>query len=192
MYRSSLVAEHEGRMGTIHRSILLENRASLRRRWAVAQNNEIDPQQLAHWFPDQRTLFDILKVSTPEEVDRMADCTFPLFHLRPMSVLRVENAPDEPEKNPGDVGRSEEVYNALIARLDSIRTAEHQARVSYYLKVEEVRWLDKFCPIELRRISFEPAVRLHLATADKYFIATGNAPLTRSDRSLLAVTGRTA
>lgn len=190
MYQPSRICSDDQNFGTITRSILLENRCALRRRWRIAQDNSLDPNELSHWFPGQRTLFDILKVVTEDDVDVMADCTSPLFTIKPMGLFKIENAPHEDEMHPVDKGRSDEVYIGLLARLDAVRTAEVQARTYFGMRQEEVRWLDPFCPIELRRISFDPSARMQLAVSDKYFIASSVRQLNRSERSILATTAR--
>ena len=114
---------------TSSRSVRLENRSALLRRWRLAQAGLLSqPRAMARWFPSQRPLLELLAVLEETDVERVADCATPLFGLPLRCIeLRLDPGSEYPCLEPLEQEAADECFLALGGRLDAIRTSLQQA-----------------------------------------------------------------
>ena len=176
---------------TVDRSIRDENRSALLRRWAFSCTELANDLRVCQqWFPGQRTLLEVLSVLCEEQVNELADCGLPLFSVR--TPMAAQNGCFETHK-PKDSFQAEaieEVFMALISRLDSLRTSPTQASMLYDLQSAQASLISRHSPRELHVIATDPAVVLLPTVADEYFMLAATAPMTFRERTVLAGTAR--
>ena len=176
---------------TVDRSIRDENKCALLRRWSFATSELANDNRVCQqWFPGQRTLLEVLSVLSKEEVIELADCGLPLFSIR--TPMAAQNGVFESHK-PKDAFQAEaieEVFMALISRLDSLRTSHTQAVMLYDLQPAQASLISRHSPRELHVIATDPAVVLLPTGADEYFVIASASPMTFRERTVLAGTAR--
>lgn len=175
---------------TPDRSVRLENRSALLRRWRLKQSGALDdPRLLNRWFPGQRDLLDMLDALTREEVEQIADCGTPLFGLQlrctdfSLDACATYSVSDTLEQES-----VQESFLALSARLDSVRTSMQQACLIFKLTHSEAGWLQRFCPQELQLLARDPSMVLTCMGSTEYFIAAAMRLLTPVERTVLGST----
>ena len=178
------------------RSIRMENRSALFRRWQLMTSSSLtDPRLEKRLFPNQRDLLQMLQVMTEPEVEKMAECGTPLFciQFRP-TEFSLDACAHYPVSSPMEEAACDESFLALTARLDSIRTSFQQACLMFNLGRNEAAWLSSFCPQELRLLARDPAMVLVPAVNFAYFVASTTRTLTAVERTMLGsiARGRTA
>lgn len=176
---------------TVDRSIRDENKSALLRRWSFAASElSNDIRVCQQWFPGQRTLLEVLSVLSEEEVVELAGCGLPLFSIR--TPLAAQNGVFESHK-PRSALQAEaidEVFMALISRLDSLRTSPTQAAMLYDLQSAQASLISRHSPRELSVIATDPVVVLLPAVADEYFLIASASGMTFRERTVLAGTAR--
>jgi hypothetical protein len=169
---------------TVDRSIRDENKSALMRRWGFASSELANDIRICQqWFPGQRALFEVLSVVDESKVAEMADCGLPLFSVR--TPMTAQNGVFESHK-PKDAFQAEaieEVFMALISRLDSLRTSHTQATMLYDLSSAQASLISRHSPRELHIIATDPAVILLPTVA-------GTTEMTARERTVLAGTAR--
>lgn len=175
----------------VDRSIRDENKNALLRRWSFASSELAnDIRVCQQWFPGQRALLEVLTVLSEDEVVELADCGLPLFSIR--TPMAAQNGVFESHK-PKDAFQAEaveEVFMALMSRLDSLRTSPTQASMLYDLQAAQASLISRHSPRELHVIATDPAVVLLPAVADEYFLIASTTPMTFRERTVLAGTAR--
>jgi hypothetical protein len=177
---------------TIQRSIVLENRGALMRRWRLARQGAIqDPRLLNRYFPKQRALFELLGVMEQHEVEQMAGAPTPLFrvNLRCTEFL-LEAVPDHPITDPLEQAAVEESFVALSARLDAIKTSSQQACLLYDMTSVEASWLSRFCPQEVKLLARDPSLVLVQAATDEFLTASATRKLTSKEQVMFSSVSR--
>lgn len=179
---------------TIPRSIHLENRSALLRRWRLARSGELsDPRAINRWFPKQRGLFELLAVLDQEDVEQIAATSSPLFGLQIRCTdFRLEACADYLINDRLEVESVEESFLALSARLDAIKTSMHQACLSYDMTHVEAIWLSRFCPQELRLLARDPALVMVQVASQEFFTAAATRELNAQEQMILCTVSRRA
>lgn len=176
---------------TVDRSIRDENRSALLRRWYfVASDLANDNRICQQWFPGQRTLLEVLSVLSKEEVFELAECGLPLFSIRTPMVAQNDVFETHEPKNAFQAEAIEEVFMALISRLDGLRTSHTQAVMLYDLQPAQASLISRHSPRELHAIATDPAVLLLPTVADEYFVIASTSHMTFRERTVLAGTVR--
>ena len=176
---------------TVDRSIRDENKCALVRRWTFAKSELAnDIRVCQQWFPGQRTLLDVLSVLSQEEAIKLADCGLPLFSIR--TPIAAQNSEFENHK-PKDAFHAEaieEVFMALISRLDGLRTSHTQAAMLYDLQPTQASFISRHSPRDLHVVAINPSVVLLPNVADEYFVISSASHMTFRERTVLASTSR--
>lgn len=176
---------------TVDKGIRDENMHALARRWKLAQSGLMDDSKMMQtWFPGQQDLFDILSVLTHEQVMRIADCSLPLFSLRlPLGMNDCIFKPYVP-KDPFEAEAHEEVFLALVSRLDGLRTSPTSLAVLYDMSPSVANFLNRHSARELHAIAGDRAVVLAPLVADEFFMLASAENMTSRERTVLAGTTR--
>lgn len=176
------------------RSVLIENRSALLRRWKLAQDGVLnDPRQVNRWFPGQRNLLELLEALDEEQVVRIADCGTPLFGLQLRCTDFVLGAYGSTAVTPDRFEQESvhETFMALSARLDAVRTCNQTACVNFGLNHSEAGWLTNFCPPELMQLARDPSLVLYANSSYEYFISAAYKPgMDQCERTMLATMSR--
>lgn len=144
---------------------------------------------MARWFPGQQDLFDLLKLLTEEQVVQASEARAPLFRLRlpnsfePATTLSCKRLENEIES-----AAVEEHYQALLARLDGLRTSEPQALVLFDLIPRHARLLSRCTPRELAQLARDPNVMLVPVVPIQYFVLAIFENINPRQRTVLART----
>lgn len=176
---------------TVDRSIRDENKSAILRRWAFSCTESAnDNRVVQQYFPGQRTLLEVLSVLSEEQVHELADCGLPLFSVRtPMAAQNGIFDVHKP-KDSFQAEAIEEVFMALISRLDSLRTSPTQAAMLYDLQSAQASLISRHSPRELHAIASDPAVVLLPTVADDYFLIASTTSMTFRERTVLAGAAR--
>lgn len=149
-----------------------------------------DPKIMQRWFPGQRELCNILSVLTLDQVEDMADCGLPLFNLRlPLGI----NDSFLKQTVPADAFEAEahqEVFLALVARLDSLRTSPSSLSMLYDMNSAQANFIGRHSSRELHCLAGDPSVVLVPAVTDEYFVLSAAEKMTARERTVLASTTR--
>lgn len=176
---------------TVDRSIQDENKSALLRRWAFASTELANDMRICQqWFPGQRALLEVLSVLSEEQVHELADCGLPLFSVRPPVAAQNDAFESHRPKDAFQAEAIEEVFMALISRLDSLRTSPTQAAMLFDLPSAQASLISRHSPRELHVIATDPAVVLLPTVADEYFLIAATTPMTFRERTVLAGTAR--
>ena len=176
---------------TADRSIREENKSALLRRWHFAHSDEaIDISLSQTWFPGQRLLLDLLAVSSIEEAIVLADTGLPLFTPRIPISLADKIFQSHPPQSAMHAESIEEVFMAMISRLDALRASPTQGALLYDLQPSQARLIARHNPRELHTISTDPSMLMIPAVADEYFLISGTTALSFKDRTVLSGTSR--
>ena len=176
---------------TVDRSIQDENKSALLRRWAFASTDLANDIRICQqWFPGQRALLEVLSVLNEEQVHDLADCGLPLFSVRPPIAAQNDAFESHRPKDAFQAEAIEEVFMALISRLDSLRTSPTQAAMLFDLPSAQASLISRHSPRELHVIATDPAVVLLPTVADEYFLIAATTPMTFRERTVLAGTAR--
>lgn len=192
MHAAKTIAEKTRQLPTADRSVRMENRSALLRRWRLLQAGALDDTRVVNrWFPGQRDLLDVLDVLSQDEVEQLADCGTPLFGLQLRCADFDLNAcASYSIKEALEVDSVQESFLALSARLDSVRTSVQQACLIFNLSNSEANWLQKFCPQELQLLSRDPSMVLTTAVSKDYFIAAATRSMTAVEKTVLSSVSR--
>lgn len=179
---------------TSSRSVRLENRAALLRRWRLARAGLLSqPRAVARWFPGQRRLLELLEVLEEVDVERVADCATPLFGL-PLGCteLRLDPASEYSCQEPLEQEAAQECFLALSGRLDAIRTSLQQACILFAMAPAEASWLSRHCPHELKVLARDPSMLLNPVASHEFFIAAAHpdSQLSGAERTVLSAVSR--
>lgn len=189
---SSESADKLRQLPTFSRSIRLENRLALVRRWQLARTGALsDPRLVNRWFPGQRDLLSLLEVMSEEEVERVADTDTPLFGLQLRCTdfsLRACGA--FPIQERLEVESVAESFLALSSRLDLVRLSVHQACVNFSLTYTEATWLSNYCPHELQLLARDPSMVLYFVASSEYVMAAAHDVLKPNQRTIFSATSR--
>lgn len=143
------------------------------------------------WFPRQRALFDLLEVMDQDQVEQLAETSWPLFGLQIRCTdFRLEACADYAINDALELEAVEESFLALSARLDGIKTSMHQACLSFDLTHVEAIWLSRFCPQELRLLARDPALVMLQVASQEFFTAAATRKLTSQDQMILCAVSR--
>jgi hypothetical protein len=177
---------------TSNRSIRLENRSALLRRWRFTQSGQLlDPSREQYLFPEQRDLLRMLEVMSEAEVVQLADCGTPLFQIQlRLTDFSLEACAKRSTTDLLEEESRQESFLALAARLDSVRTSFQQACLLFNLSHNEAAWISRFCPQELHLLARDPAMVLVPAVNPAYFIASATRKLTSVERTVLGSVAR--
>ena len=173
----------------VDRSIQDENKSALLRRWNFVSTdlaNDIRVRQ--QWFPGQRVLLEMLTVLNEEQVLELADCGLPLFSIRTPIAAQNDSFDAHKPKDAFQAEAIEEVFMALISRLDCLRTSPTQATMLFDLPSAQASLISRHSPRELHMIATDPAVVLLPTVADEYFLIASTTQLTFKERTVLAGT----
>lgn len=165
---------------TVDRSIRDENQSALMRRWVFAGTELAnDIRIVQQCFPGQRTLLEVLSVLSEELVSELADCGLPLFSVR--TPLAAQDGTFEAHKpqNSFRAEAVEEVFMALISRLDALRTSPTQAAMLYDLQPAQASLIGRHNPRELHAMASDPAVVLLPTVSDDFFLIASTTAMTR-------------
>jgi len=179
----------------IYRSIRLENRAALKRRWRVAQQlQELPPATARRLFPSQGELLKLLSACTEAEVERMANVSVPLFTVSLDLFIRAEDVVVGVAERPRDAMQAEafdELWQAMAARLDAIRQCPEEAQVAYHLSRSTVKRLSVYSPYELAYVALQPStVMLPLGRPEFFLSAIFGTEFRDRDLHILATLQR--
>lgn len=181
------------RLSTDDRSIRAENLALIMRRWHLAQNGQPEnPTVLDRWFPSQRNLMELLSVLDQEEAKQIADCGTPLFSLPRIAHINPADYIGVVTTGVWECGNDEEVYMALMSRLDALRTHRTNAVVNFDLAAAEAQAIAKLSPFELRAVARNPMMVMVPTASDQYFLAAATQALNPVQRTMLATSSRRA
>ena len=177
---------------TVDRSIRDENASALLRRWEYALTNPLfDSSACQQWFPGQRPLLELLSVLSKDQVMDIADVGLPLFTVRtPVSSEFSTNRSLVPARDLLQQQAAEEVFIALMCRLDSLRTSVTQAQILYDLPPSHATFINRHGPVELRSIASDPSVVLLPSVAMEYFICASSKRIGSRERTVLACASR--
>jgi hypothetical protein len=176
---------------TVDRSIRDENRHALLRRWRFSQSALADNVRLSQqWFPGQRTVLEVLSVLSEHEVQDLADCGLPLFAVRTPVATPNGSVNSQEPKDALHAEAIEEVFMALMSRLDSLRTSHTQAAMLYDLQASQASLISRHSPRELHAVACDPAVVLLPSVSDEYFLIAATSPMSYRKRTVLACTSR--
>lgn len=192
MEAAQIISDKTRHMPTADRSVRMENRTALLRRWRLVRSGALDdPRLVNRWFPGQRDLLDLLDVLGQEEVEQLADCGTPLFgpQLR-CTEYNLEACASYSIANGLEADSVQESFLALSARLDSVRTSLQQACLIFNLATSEANWLQKYCPQELQLLSRDPSMVLTMAVSKDYFTAAATRSLTAVEKTVLSSVSR--
>ncbi len=177
---------------TADRSVRLENRSALLRRWSLLRSGALDdPRLLNRWFPGQRDLLDVLHALTREEVEQLADCGTPLFGLQfRCTDFSLDACATYTITDSLELQSVQESFLALSARLDAVRTSMQQACLIFNLAHSEAGWLQRYCPQELQLLARDPSMVLTSLASAEYFIAAATRTMTSGERTVLGSVSR--
>lgn len=162
----------------------------LRRRWRWASGNgEAD----AEGFGRDQWLRPILQPMAPEDVDRLAVCSVPLFAV-PLNALMMVEPPflerDLPVK-AGVAGElALELFVACNARLDALRVNPVQGAIAYGLSKEQVTWLSRQSVYELLAVSSAAIAAVSIGVTHTWFAQTIANELDPHQKAQLAMLNR--
>ena len=177
---------------TSHRSVRLENRSALLRRWHLVQGGQLeDPRIEQLLFPGQRDLLQLLEVLTAAEVEILADCGAPLFTI-PLRGTDVTGDASLADVASGslEAATRHETFLALSARLDAIRTSFTQGCLLFHLSPAQASWLSRLCPLELDLLAADTSMVLTPAVDPAYFIAAATRHFNGAERTVLGAIAR--
>ena len=179
---------------TSSRTVWLENRWALLRRWRLVRAGLLsDARLVTRWFPGQRPLLDLLEVLDEADVERIADCGTPLFGL-PLRCtdFSLEACAAFSCLEGIEQESVQESFLALSGRLDAVRTSLQQACVLFGMTHAEASWLSRYCPQELHLLARDPAMVLTPIASYEYYVAAAHADsqLSSSERTVLSAVSR--
>jgi hypothetical protein len=187
----SIVNTAAMQLPTADRSIRDENKSALLRRWHFAHSEDANDISLCQaWFPGQRMLLDLLAVSSIEEAINLADTGLPLFTPRIPMSLADKVFQSFPPTSAMHAEAIEEVFMAMVSRLDALRASPTQGALLYDLQPNQARLIARHNPRELHTISTDPSMLMIPAVSDEYFLIAGTTDLSFKERTVLAGTSR--
>jgi hypothetical protein len=177
---------------SMDRDIFEENRQLLERRWQLATTDALDNiKDLERFFPGQRELLDILSVMDLEQVRVMADCGTPLFKINlPATPVDVPYTAPEGKLDQTEEDCANEMFIALLGRLDALRQGGVLARQVFDLSNPQSRFLERRSPREMLAMARDPNLTLRPAVNIDYFYVAATHDLTTRDRTALSMTTR--
>ncbi|TWO71471.1 hypothetical protein FN976_11180 [Caenimonas sedimenti] len=175
-------------LSTPDRSVQLENRSALIRRWRLVKKGLLDdPRLINRWFPGQRELLELLDVLDQEEVELAADCKTPLFGLNVRCTeFNLDACANYSISDELESASVQESALSLGARLDMVRTSVQQACQVFDLSFAEANWLQRFCPYEINLLARDPSMVVACMVREEYFVAATTRSLSTVDRTVLA------
>ena len=185
-------ATHKMRhLTTVDRGIREENLNALLRRWTHAQQGYMDDAKvMQRWFPGQRELMCILSAISIEQCEELADCSLPLFTLRLPAGLNEACYKPADATSGFEKEAYEEVFIALMTRLDGLRTQPDSMPMLYDMGNTLANSLGRLSTRQLLSLSSDPSVHLAPAVTDEYFVLSAVEKLNGRERTVLASTTR--
>lgn len=179
---------------TTSRLIMQENLCLLRRRWQLAKAMSAGTGSKTDRTDQTPWLWSMLAGMEADTLSTIAATGVPIFSVpfRDLMTLDPElGSIDASWAGSDEPGGAAELFAALIARLEAVRTEPVEAAIRFGLERQQLAWLDRQTTYELGGVARAALVGVRIGVREEWFQHVIASDLNQRTRAQLAILSRT-